>query len=132
MTTFLLTAVGGAGRQASVTLAADFTVAVGRTRKRGQSRLNQTATQPEEYVQSVLLANVVIREHAVIIKLLATEDETLLVARDAFLQSDLAANVGDGLTGVHLEGNRTTRQGLDENLHGDCAAAARRSEISAV
>jgi hypothetical protein len=47
--------------------------------------------------------NVVIREGAAVFELLASEDQALLVRRDALLVLDLALDVVDSVRGLNLE-----------------------------
>jgi hypothetical protein len=56
-----------------------------------------TATKAEDKVEGGLLLNVVIGQSTSILKLLAGEDQALLVRRDAFLVLDLALDVVDGV-----------------------------------
>ncbi len=56
-------------------------------------------------MQGGLLLDVVVGESTTVLKLLASEDETLLVRRNAFLILDLALDVVDGVRGLHLEGD---------------------------
>ena len=51
-------------------------------------------------------------------ELLAGEDQTLLIGRDAFLVLDFALDGLDGIRGLDVEGDRLASQRLDENLHG--------------
>ena len=64
-----------------------------------------------------LLLDVVVRESAAVLKLLASEDEALLIGRDAFLVLDLGLDVVDGVRRLDLEGDRLAGEGLDEDLH---------------
>ena len=84
------------------------------------------------------LLDVVIGKGAAVLKLLSSEDKTLLVWRNSRADSSvrwtandavplgdsplLVLNLGlDGLNavrGLDLEGNGLSREGLDENLHG--------------
>ena len=64
-----------------------------------------------------LLLDVVVREGAAILKLLAGEDQALLVGGDALLVLNLGLDVIDGVGGLDLEGNGLSCQGLDEDLH---------------
>ena len=66
-------------------------------------------------VESRFLLNVVIRERAAIFELLSSENQVLLVRRDALLVLDLGLDVVNGR--FYLEGDRLSSQGLDENLH---------------
>jgi len=76
-----------------------------------------TATETEDQVKSGLLLDVVIRESAAIVELLAGEDQTLLVRRNALLVRDLALDSLDGVTRLDLKGDCLSRQRLNENLH---------------
>ena len=80
-------------------------------------------------MERTLLLNVVIRKSAAwhvsthriigvtIFKLLSGEDKTLLVGRDALLVLDLGFDIVNGIRGLNFQGNRLTREGLDEDLH---------------
>jgi len=82
-------------------------------------RANELAAsaQTEHKVEGRLLLDVVVGERAAILQLLAGEDETLLIWRDAFLVLDLGLDILDGVTGLDLERDRLARQCLDEDLH---------------
>ena len=69
-----------------------------------QIRLLSTA-QAEHKVERRLLLNVVVREGAAVLKLLAGEDEALLVGRDALLVLDLGLHVVDRVGGLDLKGD---------------------------
>ena len=70
--------------------------------------LAATAKAQDE-VQGGFLLDVVIREGAAVLKLLAREDETLLVGGNAFLVLDLSLDVVDGVRRLHLQGDGLTR-----------------------
>ncbi len=61
-----------------------------------------------------LLLDVVVGESAAILKLLAGENQALLVRRDTLLVLDLALDIVDGVRGLDLEGDGLARKGLDE------------------
>jgi len=63
------------------------------------------------------LLNVVVRESAAILELLASKDQALLVGGDALLVLDLRLDIVDGVRGLDLEGDGLTREGLHEDLH---------------
>ena len=63
------------------------------------------------------LLDIVVRKCAAILELLASEDQTLLIRRNALLVLDLLLHVLDGVRGLHVEGDGLTREGLHENLH---------------
>ena len=64
-----------------------------------------------------LLLNVVVGKSTTVLKLLAGEDEALLVRRDALLVLDLGLDIINGVRGLNLEGDRLAREGLDKDLH---------------
>ena len=64
-------------------LAADHLVLVVLARKLDEGRLDDATAEAEDKVKGGLLLDVVVREGAVILELLAREDETLLVRGDA-------------------------------------------------
>ena len=63
-----------------------------------------------------LLLNVVVREGATVLELLAGKDETLLIRGDTFLVLDLLLHVLDGIRGLHIEGDGLARESLDKDL----------------
>ena len=64
-----------------------------------------TTTETENKMKSGLLLDVVIRESATVLELLSSEDQALLVRRNALLVLDLALNIVDGIGGLDLEGD---------------------------
>ena len=64
-----------------------------------------------------LLLDVVVIEGAAILELLSSEDESLLIGRDALLVLDLGLDVLDGVRWLDVESDGLSRKGLDENLH---------------
>jgi len=79
-----------------------------------------TTTEAEDEVKSGLLLDVVVGEGAAILKLLSSEDKTLLVRGDALLVLDLGLHIVDGVRGLNLKGDGLAGKGLDEDLHGCC------------
>ena len=75
------------------------------------------ASQAQHQVKGRFLLDVVIRKGTAVFQLLASEDQALLVGRDAFLVLDLSLDIVDGVTGLNVQGDRLARQGLDEDLH---------------
>ena len=80
--------------------------------------LHSTA-ETEDQVEGRLLLDVIVREGTAVFELLASEDETLLVGRDAFLVLDLGLDIIDGVRGLDLEGDGLSGERLNEDLHGD-------------
>merc|ERR1719311_942397 len=74
-------------------------------------------TEPQHEVQRRFLLNVVIRKRPAILKLLACEDQPLLVRRNAFLVLDLSLHIVDRVRGLDIEGDRLARESLDKDLH---------------
>ena len=54
-------------------------------------------------MQGGLLLDIVIAQGAAILELLASEDETLLIRRNAFLVLDLALDIVDRIAGLNLK-----------------------------
>jgi len=68
-------------------------------------------------VKRALLLDVVVSKRTAVLKLLARENEALLVRRNAFLVLDLALDVLDRVRRLDLESHSLARQRLDEHLH---------------
>ena len=68
-------------------------------------------------MQGALLLDVVVRQRASIFKLLACEDQALLIWRDAFLALDLGLDIVDRVAGLHINGDSHALQILDADLH---------------
>ena len=115
--TALLPAVGRPRVHPRVALPANQLVLVVLPRQNLQGRLDDASAQPQHQMQGRLLLDVVVSQGASILELLSGEDETLLIRRDAFFILDLGLDILDRVRGLHLEGDRLSRQGLDENLH---------------
>jgi len=77
----------------------------------------RTATKAKNEVKGGLLLDVVVSESATILELLASEDEALLVRRNAFLVLNLGLHVLDRIGRLNIEGNGLARESLDEDLH---------------
>jgi hypothetical protein len=72
-------------------------------------------TQAEDEVERRLLLDVVIRQGATVLELLACEDQALLVRRDALLVLNLGLDIVDGVGRLHLQG---------DGLAGNCGVSA--------
>jgi len=75
------------------------------------------SAKSEDQVKGGLLLDVVVGQSAAILELLSSEDESLLIGRDAFLVLDLSLDVLDGVAGLDIESDSLSGEGLDENLH---------------
>lgn len=66
--------------------------------------------------RGILLDGIVL-EGAVVLELLAGEDEALLIWWDSLLVLDLRLDVVYGIRGLNLEGDGLASESLDEDLH---------------
>jgi len=73
-------------------------------------------------VQSGLLLDVVVLESAAVLKLLAREDEALLVRGDALLILNLRLHRLDGVGALHLKGDCLAGERFHEDLHASTKA----------
>jgi len=64
-----------------------------------------------------LLLDVVVRKGSAILKLLSSENESLLIWWDTFLILDLSFDVFDGVCWFDIKGDGLTSESLDEDLH---------------
>ena len=82
-------------------------------RKRYQLTLDEdlhATTQTQHKVQCALLLNVVVRQSAAILQLLASKDQTLLVRWDALLVLDLLLHVVNGVRWLHIKSDGLASQ----------------------
>lgn len=117
VTALLLSAVGSSGRKSSVALSADHLIAVVLSREDLQRGLDGTTTQTENQMEGGLLLDVVVRQSSAVLKLLSSENQTLLIRGDSLLVLNLGLDVIDSVRGLDIEGDGLTREGLDEDLH---------------
>uniref|UniRef100_A0A7S3Y0M9 Uncharacterized protein n=1 Tax=Heterosigma akashiwo TaxID=2829 RepID=A0A7S3Y0M9_HETAK len=89
-------------------------------------------TQAQYQVQGGLLLDVVVRQGAPILQLLASKDQALLVRRNALLGQqrssaagqegclllDLLLDVVNGVGGLNIQSDGLASQGLHKDLHG--------------
>ena len=80
--------------------------------------LHSTA-KAQHQVQCGLLLDVVVGQSAAVLELLASEDQSLLVRRDALLVLDLGLDVLDGVGRLDIKRDGLASQSLDEDLHGE-------------
>lgn len=93
MTALLLPAVGGLRWQTCITRTTNQPVAVGLSCKCCECGFDESTAKTEHEMESRLLLNVVIRKCTTVFKLLAGEDETLLVGWDTFLVLNLGLHI---------------------------------------
>jgi len=68
-------------------------------------------------VEGRLLLDVVVRKGSAVLKLLSSEDESLLIWWNSLLVLDLGLDVLNGVSWLDIEGDGLTSQSLDEDLH---------------
>ena len=68
-------------------------------------------------MESGLLLDVVVRKSSSILKLLSSEDESLLVWWDSLLVLDLGLDVLNGVGWLDLKGDGLSSESLNEDLH---------------
>ena len=73
-----------------------------------------TSTKAEDEMQGRFLLDVVVGQGATILKLLAGEDQALLVRWNALLVLDLALDIVDRVARLDLERDGLAREGLHE------------------
>merc|ERR1711937_211027 len=64
-----------------------------------------------------LLLNIVVRERATVFELFPSEDQPLLVWRDAFLVLNFGLDVINCVRGFNIQGDGLACQSLDKDLH---------------
>jgi len=85
---------------------------------RGTADGGMATTKAKHEMEGGLLLDVVVGQRATVLKLLAGEDQTLLVRGNTLLVLDLGLHIIDGVGSLDLKGNGLAREGLDKNLHG--------------
>merc|ERR1719362_16053 len=90
--------------------------------RQGLDKDLHASAQAQHQVKGGLLLDVVIRQCASIFKLLSSEDEALLVWRDALLVLNLCLDIVNGVGSFDVQGNGLAREGLDEDLHASAQA----------
>ncbi len=78
---------------------------------------SKSSTQTKHQVEGALLLDVVVTQGTTILKLLAREDQTLLIRGDALLALDLGLDVLDGVRRRDLQSDSLARERLHEDLH---------------
>ena len=76
-----------------------------------------TTSESEHEVEGWLLLDVVVSKGSSVLKLLSSEDESLLVGGDSLLVLDLGLHVFDCVSGFDIKSDGLSSQGLDEDLH---------------
>ena len=79
--------------------------------------LHAAATETQDQMECRLLLNIVVRKSLAILKLLAREDQALLIRRDALLVLNLLLNILNAIARLNIQRDRLASKSLDENLH---------------
>ncbi|KAG2608127.1 hypothetical protein PVAP13_4NG284976 [Panicum virgatum] len=79
--------------------------------------MDLVATTEAKHQVKCGLLDVVVRQGAAVLQLLASKDQTLLVWGDALLVLNLRLHTVSGVRGLHLQGDGLAGEGLDEDLH---------------
>jgi len=95
--TLLLAAVDCPGVKTCIALAADHLVLVVLAGERLKRGFNDATAEAEDEVECGLLLDVVVTQSAAILKLLSSENESLLVGGNSLLVLDLGLYVVDGV-----------------------------------
>jgi len=83
--------------------------------------LHSTTSETKNKMKCGLFLDVVIRQSSSIFKLFSSEDQTLLLWRDAFLVLDLCLHILNGVVCFDIQCDGFSREGLDKDLHGTTA-----------
>ena len=81
-----------------------------------------TTTKTKHQMKCRFLLDVVIAQCATIFQLLTSENQTLLIWRNALFVLNLSLDILDCVTWLHLEGDGLASQSFHEDLHGATAA----------
>ena len=80
-------------------------------------QIYSATTEPQNKVQGGVLLDRVVLEGVAVFELLASEDKTLLIWRNAFLVLDLGLDVLDSVSWLNLKCDVLAGEGLHEDLH---------------
>jgi len=76
-----------------------------------------TTSKSEDQVKGRLFLDVVVGKSSSILKLLTSEDKSLLIWWNTFLILDLSLDVLNGVSWLDIKGDGLTSESLDEDLH---------------
>ena len=65
------------------------------------------------------LLDIVVRQSTAVFQLLASKDQTLLIRWNPLFVLNLGLDIIDSVRGFDIKGDGLTREGLDEDLHGE-------------
>mgnify|MGYP007086420070 CR=1 FL=1 len=76
-----------------------------------------STSKSEDEMESGLLLDVVVGEGSAVFELLSSEDESLLIWRNAFLILDLGLDILNCVCWLNVQSDGLSGEGFDENLH---------------
>jgi hypothetical protein len=76
-----------------------------------------STSKSQDQMEGRFLLNVVVRKSSAVFELLSSEDESLLIRRDAFLILDLSLDIIDGVRWLDVKSDGLSCKGLYEDLH---------------
>jgi len=75
------------------------------------------SSQSQDQVKGRLLLDVVVRKGPSVFQLFASEDESLLIGRDAFFVLDFGLDSFNGISRLNVQSDGLSSEGLHEDLH---------------
>merc|ERR1719503_103271 len=81
------------------------------------SKGSETTSESMDQVESGFFLDVIVRKGSSILKLLSSENKSLLVWWDSFFVLDLGLDVFNSVCWLNIEGNGLSSKSLDEDLH---------------
>merc|ERR1719503_142215 len=81
------------------------------------SKGSETTSESKDQVESGFFLDVIVRKGSSILKLLFSEDKSLLIWWDSFFVLDLGLDVFNSVCWLNIEGNGLSSKSLDEDLH---------------
>ena len=76
-----------------------------------------SATKTQHQMKGGLLLNIIVAQSATIFQLLSSEDQPLLVGRDAFFVLDFCLHILNGVARLDFKRDGLSGQGFHEDLH---------------
>merc|ERR1712156_1420064 len=76
-----------------------------------------TSSQPQDQMESRFFLDIVIGQSPAVLKLLASEDQPLLVRGDSLLVLNLSLDVLNAVASLDLKGDGLASEGLNKDLH---------------
>merc|ERR1719223_276469 len=81
------------------------------------SKGSETTSESKDQVESGFFLDVIVRKGSSILKLLSSEDKSLLVWWDTFLILDFCLDILNSVCWLDIKGDGLTSESLDEDLH---------------